>query len=63
VVVGAVSVIEVPHLVRSGLGSEALPSGGLILDVLTIAVMVGVPFLVVGGLTLVLVPRGRTRRA
>lgn len=60
-VAGAVVVIEVPHLVRSGLGLESLPSSGLVLDALTIAVMVGVPFPAVGGLTLALV-RARVDR-
>ncbi len=60
-VAGAVAVIEVPHLVRSGLGLESLPSNGLGLDVLTIAAMVGVPFLAVGGLTIALV-RARVER-
>lgn len=60
-VAGAVAVIEVPHLVRSGLGLESLPSSGLVLDVLAIAAMVGVPLLAVGGLTLAIV-RARVDR-
>jgi hypothetical protein len=52
-VLGAVGVIEVPGVL------ERLPSGdvqiaALTIDALTIAALVGVPFLVVGGLTLVI---------
>jgi hypothetical protein len=48
--VGAVAVIEVPHLVEWVL--EGLPDSGLVLEAVTIATIVGVPFLVVGGITL-----------
>jgi hypothetical protein len=50
--VGAVAVIEVPHLVEWVL--EGLPDRGFVLEVVTIATVVSVPFLVVGGITLTL---------